>query len=66
MDVSWTFGFVKSMQAGPPKSLTLTLAGSATQVAGFRYLASYANPQANDYVLILRNGSDSVVVGPLA
>lgn len=48
-------GVVVSVQTG---SLTATINGGSTNVAGIRYLGSYT-PTAGDHVLLLLLGSDS-------
>lgn len=59
MGGSW--GVISSIQTGPPPSLTLTLAGSSTTIAGVRYLQTY-RPVVGDTVLISAMGHDLVVV----
>lgn len=59
------YGVVTAIAAGPPASLTITLAGSSTSIAGVRYLSSYG-PVVNDTVEILQSGSDLLVIGTLA
>jgi hypothetical protein len=56
------WGVVQSLQSG---SLTLTLGGSTTPIAGVRYLASYT-PTAGDTVVVDHVGSDIMVIGKLA
>jgi hypothetical protein len=68
------FGVVVSHQTGPPNSLTVLLdgaTGTANQVPGVRYLASYS-PTAADTVVVLLLGADNrlrqcwLVAGKLA
>lgn len=60
------WGTIVSAQTGPPLSLTLTIGGSAVNVAGVRYLASYASPTAADVVLLAKLGDDWIVLGKRA
>ncbi|MGH9251576.1 MAG: hypothetical protein ACRD0W_18950 [Acidimicrobiales bacterium] len=56
---------VVSAQAGPPRSLTMHLAGdTTTDITGVRFLDSYT-PVAADTVWALQNGSDFLVIGRL-
>lgn len=57
-------GVVASVQAGPPRTLTVTVGGSV-EVAGVRYLASYS-PQPGDTVWLVQQGPVLVVLGDLA
>ena len=59
------WGVVSSIQTGPPQSLTLTLAGSSTTVAGIRYLSSYS-PTVGDTVVCSKYGTDLVVLGGMS
>ncbi|MGH6691132.1 MAG: hypothetical protein ACREF4_10715 [Gammaproteobacteria bacterium] len=54
-----------SVQAGPPQSVTMHLAGdTSTDIIGVRHLDSYA-PTAGDTVWVLQNGSDYLIIGSL-
>ncbi len=55
------WGTIVSVQTGPPKSLTITIGGSAVNVAGVRYSDSIATPTAGDVVRIERTGDDFYV-----
>lgn len=59
------YGVVKSIQAGTPPTVTVTLAGSTTQVAGVKFFRSY-EPIVNDTVFLGQRGSDYIVLGILA
>lgn len=57
-------GVVQSIQAGPPPTLTLTLAGSTKNVSGIRFMADYL-PTVGDTVVISMSGGDLFVWGAL-
>ncbi len=59
-----TYGVVQSIQIGVPTTLTITLAGSSTNVAGVAYLSPYS-PVAGDTVAILQAGHELLVLGSL-
>lgn len=58
-------GVVVAHTAGPPASMTVTLGGSSTQIAGVRYLGWYS-PVNGDTVWCLRWGAGLVSLGKLA
>lgn len=64
-------GVVQSVQAGPPKTVTITVDGGATQIANVRYLGSYT-PAAGDNIVAVLLGDDGrthkmwLVAGTLA
>jgi hypothetical protein len=58
-------GQVVSIQAGPPRTLTITLGGDPTEIPGIRYLDGFA-PVAGETVEILQNDSDLLVLGRVA
>lgn len=62
-DIRLRFGAVVSAQVG---SITITVAGSTTQISGVKYLASYSSPTANDVVALLTDGLDILVIGKVA
>ena len=61
--IQW--GVVVSIQTGPPHTLTITLGGSATNIAKVSYLASYT-PTNGDVIALLVVGSDLIALGKLA
>jgi hypothetical protein len=63
--VAMQWGAVVSIQAGPPQTLTLTLAGSPTPIPGVKYMANYS-PNIGDTVIIWSVGTDLVVAGGLS
>jgi len=56
------FGQVSASAVG---SVSVTVAGSSTVVAGVKYLASYT-PVVNDTVVMLTDGVDVLVIGKTA
>jgi hypothetical protein len=56
------FGQVTASAVG---SVTVTVAGSSTAVAGVSYLSSYT-PVVNDTVVLLTDGIDLLVLGKMA
>jgi len=48
---------------GPPKTVTVTAAGRDYDC---RYFAAYANPAVNDFVVVVHNASQGIVLGRLA
>ena len=62
-------GVVVSVQAGPPRTLTITIGADTTQVPGIRFRASYNGgtaPVAGDVVEIDAIGAYHVVLDKLA
>jgi hypothetical protein len=56
---------VVSVQAGPPQTVTMHLAGdTSTDIVGIRHLDSYV-PVAGDTVWVLQNDSDYLIIGRL-
>ena len=58
-----TVARVVAVDAGPPKSVTVTAAGRDYDC---RYFAAYANPAVNDFVVVVHNASQGIVLGRLA
>lgn len=56
------FGEVVSVQSG---TITVTVAGSSTEISGVRYLDSYT-PSGSDTVAMLTDGLDLLVLGAVA
>lgn len=63
--VTRTYGQILSTQAGPPRTVTVSIAGDPTPVAGVSFVSSYA-PTVGDTVAIDFLGNDPVVVYTLA
>lgn len=55
------FGEVQSTEVG---SVTVTVGGSTTQVAGILYLKSYT-PTVGDTVMMVTDGEDLVILGAI-
>lgn len=64
-------GVVQAVETGPPKTVTVTIGGSAHNTPGVRY-GSWYTPTVGDTVVLLVLGSDSrarqswVCIGTLA
>ena len=43
--------------------LTIVIGGSTVPIPGVHRLTSYASPAVNDYVWVLQNGPDLLVIG---
>jgi hypothetical protein len=57
-------GVVQSIQPGPPRTLTVSIAGSPSAAAGVVYAPTYS-PRSGDTVYMLANGTDyTVLYGP--
>jgi len=59
------YGVIVSTQGGTPPTVTITLAGSSTPIAGVRYELGYS-PNVADTVIIDHVGTDVIVAGALA
>lgn len=57
---------VTAVAAGPPKTLTVTIGGSAVTVPGVSFLSSYTAPTVNDVVWAIGVPGDLLVLGTVA